>query len=120
MKLSVLITSCILYLFSIASWAVDDDCGNQSMEIIDLKVIATYDSAGIPFNNMLLLQFDKLCRGTSYMYVEESNPMFNGLLSIALSAYTTNSAVYPAVVSSGTKTAGAITAEKLLWLRQKR
>ena len=110
----------ILFTFSTTSWAVDDDCGDQEMTIDYMRVIGSIDSVGNPFSNMLLLKFNKTCRGTNYAYIKKDDEMFNSILSTALAAYMSSKPVYPAVTSSSTISAGSLIAEKILWLQLQR
>lgn len=114
------LTTIILAIASISAWAIEDDCGDQLMNIEQLRVIAPSDVPSSVYQKTLLLKFDKQCRGKNYAYIGIDNPAFDSILSMALAAYISKTPVYPAVITSETKEVGALSAERLLWLRFER
>ena len=90
------------------------------MYINDLKVIGASDTSSNPFNNMLLLEVDGTCQDTNLFYISNDDSAYQSILSVALAAFVSNTQIYPAIITSATKSAGMLKAEKLLWMRLKK
>ncbi|WP_419227331.1 hypothetical protein [Alteromonas sp. OM2203] len=57
---------------------------------------------GFYFENKLIVEYNQPCAGKKYTHTNLSNPAFNGFLSIALAAKSTDSKVEIAINSSNT------------------
>lgn len=80
MKKILTVLSCIIPLTSIAATT---DCHN--VKLVSVTVEGHRDDNHF-FENKLVLKLNKECDGKSYAHADLNHPAFNGFLSIALTA----------------------------------
>ena len=76
----------LLMILPVTSFADLINCGQHSIESISIQ--GDRDDNSVDANNAFLYINGDACSGTNLFYIENSNPNYNAILSILMTAYS--------------------------------